>query len=227
MIDAFKAALSFGPIFSNRPIVDVEGLHTVVSTVVISKFGIKPGSVILHYAPDSSTSFRSIPMTLDSVMFYRTSGRYRVPVPKLPYGTPVRFIIDVQDSANNFYASPAPRFDTTWMFHYGVPDNPTSHPIPKAFTLEQNYPNPFTGSTVIGYDLPRRDHVRIIVFDELGRTITTLVDDMENAGDATSRKPLVFSANSLASGVYFYRMTTSSFTETKKMMLVNKIPPLR
>ena len=227
LIDAFHAALSFGPIFSNRPVIDVDGLHSVISTVVISKFGIKPASVIFHYAPDSSNSFLSVPMTLDSEMFYRTSGRYRVVVPNLPYNTPVRFTIGVQDSAGNTYASPAPLFDTSWFFHYGVPDNPTGHPVPATVALEQNYPNPFTGFTVIGYDLPQRDHVRIVVFDELGRTVATLVDDVENAGDASSRKPLVFYANSLASGVYFYRMTTSSFTETKKMMLVNKITPLR
>ncbi len=227
LIDAFHATLSFGPIFSNSPVIDVDGLHSVISTVVISKFGIKPASVIFHYAPDSSTTFLSIPMTLESEMFYRTSGRYRVVVPILPYNTPVRFTIDAQDSAGNNYASPAPLFDTTWFFRYGIPDNPAGHPIPNAVALEQNFPNPFTGSTVVGFDLPQRDHVRIVVFDELGRTVATLVDDMENAGDASSRKPLIFYANSLASGAYFYRMTTSTFTETKKMMLINKITPLR
>lgn len=89
--------------------------------------------------------------------------------------------------------------------------------IPAAFSLEQNYPNPFNPSTVINYQLSASSHVTLKVYDVLGREVTTLVNEFEQAGKYNYQ----FSTNSshLSSGVYFYTLRAGNFTETKKMLL--------
>jgi hypothetical protein len=90
--------------------------------------------------------------------------------------------------------------------------------IPKDLVLEQNHPNPFNGSTTIRYALPGNEtyHVSLKVYDMMGKEIKTIVNDAENAG----WKTVSFDASNLSAGIYFYRLTANSFTETKKMVLV-------
>jgi hypothetical protein len=84
------------------------------------------------------------------------------------------------------------------------------------YKLNQNYPNPFNPSTVIEYQLPENDNVIIKVYDVLGKEITTLVNEYQNAG----RHKITFDASELSSGIYFYRMKAGNFIETKKMILM-------
>ena len=88
--------------------------------------------------------------------------------------------------------------------------------IPHVFALEQNYPNPFNPTTIIEYDVPKNAHVKIFVFDILGRQVKTLVDEEKSAGSYK----VEFDANNFSSGVYFYRIQTSEFTQTKKLILM-------
>lgn len=89
--------------------------------------------------------------------------------------------------------------------------------IPDSYHLNQNYPNPFTSFTKIVYDLPKDDYVKIRVYDILGREIAVLADGYQSAGKNIT---ILFSGASFPSGVYFYRIETSSFTDTKKMVLI-------
>jgi hypothetical protein len=88
--------------------------------------------------------------------------------------------------------------------------------IPLKFALEQNYPNPFNPVTQIKYQLPAVTQVKITVFDILGKDIMTLVNETKPAGFHT----VEIDGSHLASGVYFYRIEASSFSDVKKMMLV-------
>jgi hypothetical protein len=88
--------------------------------------------------------------------------------------------------------------------------------IPSSYSLAQNYPNPFNPSTVITYQLPVSNSVTLEVFDMLGRTVATLVNQRQAAGSYSVN----FNAAAFSSGVYFYKLTSGSFTETKKMLLV-------
>jgi hypothetical protein len=88
--------------------------------------------------------------------------------------------------------------------------------IPKEFALFQNYPNPFNPKTVISYQLPVRSHVVIKVYDLLGREITTLVNEVREAGFHS----VDFSAPALSSGIYFYTMSAETFRQTREMMVV-------
>jgi hypothetical protein len=87
---------------------------------------------------------------------------------------------------------------------------------PLGFSLQQNYPNPFNPSTVIGYQVSSLGKVRLNVYDVLGREVATLVNDVKPAGSYTA----TFNAANVPSGVYFYRLQTSSFTETKRLVVL-------
>jgi len=86
----------------------------------------------------------------------------------------------------------------------------------REFRLEQNYPNPFNPSTVISYELPAASEVSLKIYDVLGRETQTLVNARQDAG----RYSASFNATNLSSGIYFYRLQASAFSETRKMMLV-------
>ena len=101
--------------------------------------------------------------------------------------------------------------DTTVV---GVENN--NQIIPNEFVLYQNYPNPFNPSTVISWQLAAGSYVSLKIYDVLGREIITLV----NRYYVTGTYKVNFNANGLPGGVYFYRLITKDFIQTKKMMLV-------
>lgn len=94
-------------------------------------------------------------------------------------------------------------------------DGPPTHG-PASFTLEQNYPNPFNPSTVITYHLQAGADVLLTVYDVLGRSVATLVDEHQGAGTYSVR----FEAAGLAGGMYQYRLQTGAFSATRAMLLL-------
>jgi hypothetical protein len=88
--------------------------------------------------------------------------------------------------------------------------------IPTEFKLSQNYPNPFNPSTSIKYALPKNSSVKLIVYGLLGNEIKTLVNEKQTAGTYETK----FDATTLASGVYYYKLITEGFVETKQMVLI-------
>ncbi|HMQ81025.1 MAG TPA: T9SS type A sorting domain-containing protein, partial [Ignavibacteria bacterium] len=96
----------------------------------------------------------------------------------------------------------------------GIQSNGTE--IPNAYSLQQNYPNPFNPVTNIKFNLPKSGYVKLVVFDIMGREVATMLNENMNAGSYTAD----FDASRLSSGIYFYKLVTADFTDTKKMMLV-------
>ena len=88
--------------------------------------------------------------------------------------------------------------------------------LPKEYQLDQNYPNPFNPSTLISYQLPKQSYVTLRIFDVLGREIALLVNGEQTAG----YKSVTWNAANVSSGLYFYRLTAGTFTETKKLLLL-------
>jgi hypothetical protein len=88
--------------------------------------------------------------------------------------------------------------------------------VPENFNLQQNYPNPFNPSTQIQYALPEATQVTLEVFNSVGQKVMELVNGQKSAGYHTA----TFNASALSSGVYLYKLTTPSFTQTKKMLLI-------
>ena len=93
----------------------------------------------------------------------------------------------------------------------------TSSEIPSRFALRQNYPNPFNPSTTIQFTIPRETRVSLRIFNLLGQEVATLLDDNRPAGSYS----VTVDAQTLASGIYFYRLATlDGFSSTRKMMLL-------
>ncbi len=88
--------------------------------------------------------------------------------------------------------------------------------LPTKFLLLQNYPNPFNPNTVVSYQLPSKNNISLKVYDILGKEVATLVDEIKEAGTYN----INFDASKLPSGIYFYRLTTKTFSQTKKMVLL-------
>jgi hypothetical protein len=88
--------------------------------------------------------------------------------------------------------------------------------IPERYALATNYPNPFNLQTTIRYAVSATAHVRLAVYDALGREVAVLV----NEGQAAGIYEATFEGIGLPSGVYLYRMTAGSFSETKLMLLL-------
>jgi hypothetical protein len=87
---------------------------------------------------------------------------------------------------------------------------------PNKFELQQNYPNPFNPTTTIRFTIPEKSMVTLKVYDMLGREVTTLVNEVKDAGTHTVK----FAGKDLPSGMYLYTLTAGNYTATKKMMLV-------
>jgi hypothetical protein len=88
--------------------------------------------------------------------------------------------------------------------------------IPGGFQLEQNYPNPFNPTTLINFQIPERSIVTLKIYDVLGNEITTLANEERPAGEYE----IEFNAVALPSGVYFYKLKSGTFVETKKMVVI-------
>ncbi len=88
--------------------------------------------------------------------------------------------------------------------------------VPTEYALHPNYPNPFNPSTTIKYALPAQSHVKLHVYNYLGRRVATLVNESQSAGIYTIR----WNAGGLNSGVYYYRIESGEYRETRSMILV-------
>ena len=87
---------------------------------------------------------------------------------------------------------------------------------PSVGALSQNYPNPFNPSTTIEYFVPKTGHAKLVVYNTLGQEISTIVDEVRNAG--THR--VAFDGLGLCSGMYFYKLETGASIATRKMLLI-------
>jgi hypothetical protein len=88
--------------------------------------------------------------------------------------------------------------------------------LPVKYSLDQNYPNPFNPSTQINYSVAKSGLVKISVYDILGREVNVLVNEVKNPGFYS----VDFNGSSLSSGLYFYKMESNGFVDTKKMTLI-------
>ena len=125
-------------------------------------------------------------------------------------------------------------FDLRLYQHFDVPVNPEEFRysvligskkfidtlnavvVPNTYAISQNYPNPFNPATTIEYILPQQSHVKMAVYDIMGREIAILVDGLKNAG----RYSVVWNATRFASGVYFCKITMGDYSSVKKLLLM-------
>jgi len=104
----------------------------------------------------------------------------------------------------------------TIKYSQGVGIKKISTEIPSSFSLSQNYPNPFNPITRIRFDLPKNVNVKLTIYDMLGREVETIVNEQLNAGSYE----VSWDGTKYTSGVYYYRLQTEEFINTKSMILV-------
>ncbi len=88
--------------------------------------------------------------------------------------------------------------------------------IAQGYSLNQNYPNPFNPSTNIEFNIPKLSNVSMVVYDFLGREVRSLVSEQLSAGSYS----VSFNGADLSSGVYYYKLNTGDFSQTRKMLLI-------
>jgi len=88
--------------------------------------------------------------------------------------------------------------------------------LPKNYYLDQNYPNPFNPNTTIQFDIPKTSFLTLKVYNVLGQEVATLVNEKRETG----RYEAEFDGSKLTSGVYFYRLTTETFIDIKKCVII-------
>ena len=143
--------------------------------------------------------------------FIPTASQWATKKFALPVGVnKIRFKA-VSAFGNNFYMDNVVKVSGLT----GISTN-LSEGIPNTYSLNQNYPNPFNPSTKINYNIPVTNFVTLKIYDVLGKEVASLVNEKQSAGSYT----VDFFAGNLSSGVYFYRIKSGDFIQTKSMMLL-------
>jgi uncharacterized protein YprB with RNaseH-like and TPR domain len=87
---------------------------------------------------------------------------------------------------------------------------------PQSLKLFQNTPNPFNQSTIITFELPEESFVALKIYDINGKLVETLLESNQSAGTHS----LQWNGNNNASGVYFYKISTTYFSQVNRMILI-------
>lgn len=224
LIDAWDALLHNGIVISTNPKILWTGQSSTIMAYVISPSTVQGGQVTLTWEVDgASPVIESMTLMSPYPGVGEGSGLYSASIPAdaAPEGTEVRFHIsgaDVAESRTSPYGAP----QRTHRFTAGENRmRGAENLLPADLRLHQNYPNPFspaeTPSTLIRYDIPLPGaHVRLEVFDRLGRRVATLVDAFRGAGSYA----VPFANTGLSSGVYYYMLSSGDTQVTRRMLIL-------
>jgi subtilisin family serine protease len=126
--------------------------------------------------------------------------------------------VDVKPSLQNITVSGGRLnlYNSALLMQNLVAVNNNNGSVPQLYRLYQNYPNPFNPSTVISFDIPKEGYVSLKVYNVLGEEAAVIADGIMKAGSYQK----VFRADNLPSGVYFYKLVTDSYSDTRKMTIV-------
>ncbi|MBK7253501.1 MAG: CHRD domain-containing protein [Ignavibacteria bacterium] len=108
------------------------------------------------------------------------------------------------------------QIDVNGNFEYFNLSNEVVVGIPESYSLSQNYPNPFNPSTKINYSIKEEGNVNITLYNIYGKEVAVILNENRTAGFYN----LQFNSSGLSSGVYFYKIISGNFTDTKRMTLV-------
>ncbi|MCB9250153.1 MAG: T9SS type A sorting domain-containing protein, partial [Ignavibacteriales bacterium] len=135
--------------------------------------------------------------------------------------SPGSIVFSIGDFSTNYFSYAYLAYSIN-VFYVSITDVESDKNLSAQFELSQNYPNPFNPTTIIKYSVPNvvsnfsSNNVELKVYDVLGREIKTLVNQKQKAGNYE----VSFDTKELSSGVYFYRLQSGDFIQTKKMMLL-------
>jgi hypothetical protein len=174
--------------------------------------------IVLSPQPNGESEFHNVFRRA-----YPTSLGTSIPTTAGTYNYIIKYKIEPTWSSSQIYTIAFVQEDNSkeifncagkWAVPLGI--IPISGSLPKEFKLNQNYPNPFNPVTKIAFSIPKAGNITLKVFDVLGKEVANLVNNtFVKAGTYESE----FNASNLSSGLYFYRLITDNFTDTKKMIL--------
>ncbi len=174
IVHALKAVLFHGPVFSNLPQVEkVSADQKRIKIKVHSQSGINPGSVTIYFGMSDRT-FTTVPM-LPTVNAHEYAVTFRMD----EYGEQVRFYFTAVDSQNNARQHPFTAPQTTFETEGAPLADPT---LPTTYRLFQNYPNPFSTTTVLRYHLPEATYVELAIYNLQQQLVRQLVQGTRQAG---------------------------------------------
>jgi hypothetical protein len=166
---------------------------------------------------------------IDVDLFFEDTGYYQLSDSSLCIGAGID---SIQLGGVWYYTPPFdfdgdPRPNPVDMYvDIGAQESPYSNPtgikkgnsdyLPKTFALKQNYPNPFNPTTTIEFSIPKSEFVTLKIYNILGQQVATLVSEKLAPGNFM----LTLDANSLASGVYYYKIEAGNYTQTRKLILM-------
>ena len=183
-----------------------------VHKIFIDSVGIDPASISLHYAEEGNVSINNVSMTSTN------NVDFTYLFPQITKGKNINFWFDYKDSKGNSFREPL-----IGIYQWKDADNnvftsldESMTKLPKGFFLAQNYPNPFNGFSQIIFNIPVESFVSVKVYDILGRTVETLVNEKLKAGIHN----VSISSDNLSSGVYFYQLKSNNTYITKKLIIM-------
>jgi subtilisin family serine protease len=206
-VDAYSAALSLGPVFSNAPVVTLLDSQLIVSTFVVSKSRILIDSLFLYYSLDGS-AFNRVHLQSTS-----TQNEHSVIISFPSNADSVFGYFSVYDSSGLNY-----RYPPTNTFRYPIKQNTTQ---PQKYAVLQNYPNPFsfTSGTILKFESPDEGEVEVAIFNILGQRVKTIFHGPALLGtNLISYDGTDGSGRHIASGVYFARLKSQNSIRSIKML---------
>jgi hypothetical protein len=170
-------------------------------------------SVKIEYSFDAGKTWSAV------VSSTPNDGEYLwTPIPDTPSDS---CVIRVSSKAENPISALSDGFFTIKAETTGVREEKKSDNLPENFVLYQNYPNPFNPSTKIEFSLSERAQVKLEIYDITGRRVKKLLDEALPSGFwSVVWEGEDDSGVEVASGVYFYRLKTFQYTQTKKMVMI-------
>ena len=143
-----------------------------------------------------------------------TNGEYKIN--NIPVGDYILIAHKVASQSEQMTVTLNEKASNNFSFNLKSKSLNITNNTPYEFALVQNYPNPFNPSTVISYSIAKEGAVSLKVYNNAGQLVQELVNTNQQAGIYN----VDFNAANLSSGIYFYTLSTTGFTATKKMILV-------
>ncbi|UCF62674.1 MAG: T9SS type A sorting domain-containing protein [bacterium] len=172
--------------------------------------------VVLLYSNGSGIGEGAIYISAANSVF----SQFTVPIDYYTTDVPDEAIIEITivDTTGSIVAHPGSYFildDLEFSLATDIQEGFASG-VPVEFQLEQNFPNPFNPVTQIQYGLPHDSEVTLVIYNQLGQKIATLVEGRQTVGYHT----VSFNAAQLPSGLYFYQIQAGSYRKVMRMMLL-------
>jgi hypothetical protein len=186
--------------------------HQGVSDTVIYRAGGSGNNFIRTVLNDSATMpiNAGVPPFTGSYKPFKPLSRFNY----LPLNG--QWVLRIKEANSGYRSGVIKSWGVTISYNTPISVRKISEFVPATYELKQNYPNPFNPTTNIKYQIKENKLVILKIFDILGKEVETLVNEKQSPGIYE----ITFDGNKLPSGIYFYRMQSEDFSETKKMILI-------